>query len=100
MWETFVNFMIWMYQTFENLVTVSIIIPTWFVAHFIRFFDWATYFVYRYYEFMASTYWIDIGYEAMLYYYYIGAVIALYFMLWPVTFPLTLFWLVFISWWW
>jgi len=103
MWEKFKDLMVWFYETFEGLVTISIIIPTWFTAKFIKFFEWAVYFVYRYNDFIGSAYFLDIAFLDYLWYYSMFGLFSLYFMLWPITLPISSFWLLWlvtIAWWW
>lgn len=102
LWDAFIATLEWLYRTFEGLFKVSIIIPAWGIAKLIVIFDWATYFAWRYDEFLASDFYINTVYDQYISMYWGLFWFGVYLALWPITFPITILvflWVLFFAWW-
>ena len=88
-WTTFLSLVNWTIQMVINIINVSIIIPVWLIGKHIVIHEWATLFLWKYNEYIASSLFMT---DFTRTYYIVWAVIggiALFHILAPITYPIT-----------
>ena len=71
LWTTFVDIMIWFFtefmpevwNTLRRLIGFPIVLNAWLFSVLNRWFDWSTYFLYHYYDFLDGYYFLNFGFD-------------------------------------
>jgi len=68
----------------------SVLFPSMLIAKFIVWYDWSTYFTWTYNAFIASDLYANVFFDEYANVYEWIFWIAMYFVFWPITFPITI----------
>lgn len=78
---------------------MTLIVPSYFIADFIIWYEWANYFVFRFDDFLAGDWYKYHLFGEYIDFYYSTFWWTIYLASWPITFPLTLVWWFLVFWW-